>query len=155
MQAKTRDLEESLAQQTATAEVLQVISRSAFDLETIFQTLVTTAVDLCKASSGTLCVRDGDVFRYRGVAGREASADFQRYLEDHPLTAPTRGDDRGARHSVSVRSSRYPISSADEAYAVPLAAYGNPGRALLGVPLLGKAERRGRHSAHTRSAGAL
>ncbi len=69
VQHQTRDLEESLAQQTATADVLKVISRSAFDLDAIFETLVTTAVELCHASSGTLCIRDGEVFRYRGMAG--------------------------------------------------------------------------------------
>ena len=90
VEARTRDLNEALQQQTATADVLKVISRSAFDLDAIFQTLVTTAVELCKASSGTLCVRDGDVFRYRGRAGREATADLQRYLDEHPLTAPSR-----------------------------------------------------------------
>jgi signal transduction histidine kinase len=137
VQAKTRDLEESLAQQTATADVLKVISRSAFDLDAIFQTLVTTAVDLCKASSGTLCVRDGDVFRYRGQAGREATADLQRYLDEHPLTAPSRETIAG-RAILSGQVEQIPDVLVDEAYAVPLAAHGNPGRALLAVPLLGK-----------------
>jgi GAF domain-containing protein len=69
VQAKTRDLEESLQQQTATADVLKIISRSAFDLQAVFDTLTTSAVDLLDAHSGTICVRDGDVFRYRSVAG--------------------------------------------------------------------------------------
>ena len=139
VQARTRDLTEALQLQIATADVLKVISRSAFDLDTIFQTLVTTAVDLCKASSGTLCVRYGDVFRYRGMAGPDSSPDLQRYLQDHPLAAPTRATIAG-RAILSGQVEQIPDVLADEAYAVPLAAHGNPGRALLGVPLLGKAE---------------
>ena len=82
------ETQEALQQQTATADVLKVISRSAFDLDAIFQTLVATAVDLCKASSGTLCVRDGDVFRYQGMAGPDSSPDLQRYLAAHPIVEP-------------------------------------------------------------------
>jgi two-component system, NtrC family, sensor kinase len=137
VQAKTRDLEESLAQQTATAEVLKVISRSAFDLGAIFQTLVATAVDLCKAFSGTLCVRDGEVFRYQGMAGPGASQELQSYLEDHPIVAPDRQTIAG-RTILAKAVEHIPDVAADVSYAVPLAAYGNPARALLGVPLLGK-----------------
>jgi signal transduction histidine kinase len=137
VQAKTRDLEESLQQQTATANVLKVISRSAFDLDTIFQTLVTTAVDLCNASSGTLCVRDGEVFRYRGLAGADASPELQTYLQEHPLTSP--GPDTAAGRAIlSGRIEQIADILLDDAYAVPLAAYGNPGRALLAVPLISK-----------------
>ncbi len=137
VQAKTRDLEASLAQQTATADVLKVISRSAFDLDAIFQTLVTTAVDLCKASSGTLCVRDGDVFRYRGMAGPEANAELQRYLTDHPLVVPTRSTIAG-RAILSRQTEKIADVLVEEDYAVPFAAHGSPARSLLGVPLLSK-----------------
>ena len=133
------ETQESLAQQTATADVLKVISRSAFDLDTVFQTLVTTAVDLCKASSGTLCVRDGEAFRYRGMAGPESTPVLQRYLEDHPLVAPTRGTVAG-RAILSRRIEQIEDVLAEPDYVVPFASTGSPARALLGVPLLGKNE---------------
>ena len=139
---RTRDLEESLAQQTATADVLKVISRSAFNLDTIFQTLVTSAVDLCKASSGTVCVRDGDIFRYRGMAGPEASADLQRFLADHPIFTPTRNTIAG-RTILSGQAEEIRDVLLEEGYAVPFASLASPARGLLGVPLLGKSEVQG------------
>ena len=142
VRAKTRDLEESLTQQTATADVLKVISRSAFDLDAIFQTLVASAVDLCKASSGTVCVRDGDVFRYRGMAGPEASADLQRFLADHPLVSPTRNTMAG-RAILSGQAEEISDVLLEEEYAVPFASLDSPARALLGVPLVGKGEVQG------------
>ena len=90
VQARTRDLEESLQQQTATADVLKVISRSAFDLQAVFDTLTASAVELCGAFSGSICVRDGDVYRYRGNAGPGLSMAMAQYLAEHPAT-PGRG----------------------------------------------------------------
>ncbi|MGZ4853484.1 MAG: GAF domain-containing protein, partial [Halobacteriota archaeon] len=64
LRASTEELRESLQQQTATADVLRAISRSAFDLDTVLATLISTAVRLCNAGPGQIFRRDGDVYRY-------------------------------------------------------------------------------------------
>jgi GAF domain-containing protein len=60
VQAKTADLSEALQQQTATAEVLKVISRSAFDLDVVLNSLTKSAVELCNSTYGAISLyRDG------------------------------------------------------------------------------------------------
>src|SRR5262245_41170641 len=61
--ARTRDLSEALEQQTATSEVLRVISTSPGELEPVFQTMLANAVRICEAKFGTLYIREGDGFR--------------------------------------------------------------------------------------------
>ncbi|HTE93964.1 MAG TPA: GAF domain-containing protein, partial [Bradyrhizobium sp.] len=63
VQARTRELSESLEQQTATSEVLGVISRSAGDLEPVFQSMLENATRICGAQFGLMNLFDGDSFR--------------------------------------------------------------------------------------------
>src|SRR5262249_44808517 len=63
VQARTRELSESLEQQTATSEVLQVISSSPGDLQPVFETILANATRICEAKFGTLFLREEDAFR--------------------------------------------------------------------------------------------
>ena len=134
VQAKTRDLTESLQQQTATADVLKVISRSAFDLQTVFNTLIDSAVALSGALSGTICLRDGDGYRYAATSS-DMQSDFAKWLFEHP---PTRGRASAAgRVLVSGKVEEVPDILEDPDYTLPVVSL-NRTRSVIGVPLLGK-----------------
>ena len=132
VQAKTRDLEESLQQQTATAEVLKVISRSAFDLQPVFSTIVQTASRLCEAEFALIYELRGD--RYEIVAANNAAEAFVKHAADNPLRLG-RGSLVG-RTGLERKPVHIPDCLADPEYsALDYQAVGHY-RTMLGVPLL-------------------
>jgi signal transduction histidine kinase len=83
VQAKTRDLTEALEQQTATADVLQVISSSPGDLQPVFKSMLNNALRICEAKFGQLLLYDG-----RGLLPAElhnSPADYARLFKSGPL----------------------------------------------------------------------
>ena len=86
------ELSESLQQQTATADVLKVISRSTFDLQAVLNALTESATRLCGATRGHIFQFDGEVLRFAAAYG--AWPGFTDYLESHPVR-PGRGSVSG------------------------------------------------------------
>jgi signal transduction histidine kinase len=132
VQARTRDLTESLQQQTATADVLKVISRSTFDLQTVLQTLIESATKLCDADQGTISRQKGGVF-YRAEA-YGYSREFMDYVRSIPVE-PERGTILG-RALLDGKVVHIPDVQNDREYTFAEAQRLGGFRTALGVPML-------------------
>ena len=132
LRQRTSDLTESLEQQTATANVLRVISSSSTDIQPVLDTIVRTAGELCASEYAALFrLQDG---HYHAAAWNNAAAEWAKYHSEHPIRV-----DRGSLvgRTALERSAIHIVDClADPEYAMHEAARLGRQRSMLGVPLL-------------------
>jgi two-component system NtrC family sensor kinase len=136
LRARTRDLEEALEFQTATSDVLKVISGAAFDLEPVLQTVVTTAIRLCRADQAVLYRNvDGE---YRWAAGASLVPEYER-IEREIRIRPGTGTLVG-RTAREARTVHILDAWTDPLYEAKADARIGGVHTMLGVPLLREGE---------------
>ena len=132
VQARTRELTEALEQQTATSEVLKVISSSPGELEPVFDAMLANAVRICGAKFGVTSLREGDTFRVLATHGAPSAFVEQRRREPLIRRTPGHNLERLVRTKDVVHVADI---LADPEAAPTLAKFGGA-RALVNVPLL-------------------
>jgi two-component system NtrC family sensor kinase len=126
------ELRESLQQQSATSEVLKVISRTDFDLQSVFNTMVQTASRLCEAEFALIFELHVD--RYEIVAANNAAEAFVKYTADNPI--PLGQGSLVGRTALARKSVHISDCLADPGYSAVAYQAAGQYRTLLGVPLL-------------------
>ena len=144
VQARTRELSEALEQQTATSEVLRVISSSPGQLEPVFEAMLQNATRICEAKFGTMYLREGDAFR--AVALHNAPPAFAEYLPPGGPAVHRQANRAGAefRRASCHRHREHP--AAQRAAGIPSTANRHRRRAEGHQPLDIRASTRSRHS---------
>ena len=128
----TRELKEALEQQSATADVLRMISSSPTEVQRVLDVIVRTAAELCAAEYSILFrLQDG---KYHVACSNKAGAEFVKFSLEHPISV-----DRGSlvgRTALERRSVHIQDCLADPEYRLHEAARVGKHRTMLGVPLL-------------------
>jgi two-component system, NtrC family, sensor kinase len=131
IEQRNRELASALEYQTATSDVLKVISGSSFDIQPVFDTIVATAARLCGSDSATMTMREGEVYRY---VSNYAAADEQWAILRQRRIVPGRQSVVG-RVALEGRVVHVADVAADPDYAQPETVTAGR-RTCLGVPLL-------------------